>query len=40
MEGVHREKDDDIVYGYDLILEKISELGIREIEPRSDSRLY
>jgi hypothetical protein len=40
LEGVHLEKDDGIVYCYDLILEKTSQLGIREIEPRSDSRLY
>jgi len=40
LEGVHLEKDGDTVYCYDLILEKTSKLGIREIEPRSDSRLY
>ncbi|MEG2434129.1 MAG: hypothetical protein RSB25_21060, partial [Acinetobacter sp.] len=40
LEGIHLEKDGDTVYCYDLILEKTSKLGIREIEPRSDSRLY
>lgn len=40
LEGVHLEKDGDTIYCYDLILEKTSKLGIREIEPRSDSRLY
>lgn len=40
LEGVRLKKDRDIVYCYDLILEKTNKLGIREIEPRSDSRLY
>lgn len=40
LEGVHLEKDGDTVYCYDLILEKTRKIGIREIEPRSDSRLY
>lgn len=40
VEGVNLEKDGDIVYCYDLTLKKTSKLGIREIEPRSDSRLY
>ncbi|EFO1268499.1 hypothetical protein [Escherichia albertii] len=40
LEGVNLDKDDDTLYCYDLILEKTNELGIREIEPRSDSRLY
>jgi hypothetical protein len=39
LEGVHLEKDGDIQYCYDLILEKINKLGIRKIEPRSDARL-
>lgn len=40
LEGVCLENDDDNIYCYDLILEKTNSLGIREIEPRSDSRLY
>lgn len=40
LEGVHLKKDGGIVYCYDLILEKTNKLGIREIEPRSNSRLY
>ncbi|WP_238084965.1 hypothetical protein [Pseudescherichia vulneris] len=40
LEGAQLKRDSDVIYCYDLILEKINELGIREIEPRSDSRLY
>lgn len=40
LEGVNLKKDGDTFYCYDLILEKTSKLGRREIEPRSDSRLY
>ncbi|MWP61166.1 hypothetical protein [Gilliamella sp. Pas-s25] len=40
LEGVTLKKNGDIFYCYDLILEKISKLGKREIEPRSDARLY
>lgn len=40
LEGVHLDKEGDIFYCYDLILENTTELGIRNIEPRSDSRLY
>lgn len=39
LEGVHLERDGNILYCYDLILEKTNSLGVREIEPRSDSRL-
>ncbi len=40
LEGVHLKKDNDFSYCYDLILEKVDNLGLRDIEPRSDSRLY
>ncbi|WP_312466663.1 hypothetical protein [Pseudescherichia sp.] len=40
LEGAQLKRDSDVIYCYDLILKKINELGIREIEPRSDSRLY
>lgn len=40
LEGAQLKRDSDVIYCYDLILEKTNELGIREIEPRSDSRLY
>lgn len=40
LEGVHLDKEGDICYCYDLILENTTEPGIRNIEPRSDSRLY
>lgn len=33
-------KNGEILDCYDLILEKVSQIGIREIEPRSDSRLF
>ena len=40
LEGVHLKQNDDILYCYDLILEKVDKLGKRDIEPRSYSRLY
>ncbi|WP_194240450.1 hypothetical protein [Gilliamella sp. ESL0232] len=40
LEGVILKKNEDIFYCYDLILEKVSKIGRREIEPRSDCRLY
>lgn len=40
LEGVHLLKGGETVYCYDLIFEKTNQLGIRDVEPRSDSRLY
>lgn len=40
LEGVHLLNREEIVYCYDLTLEKVNQLGIRDVEPRSDSRLY
>ena len=30
----------EVVYAYDLILASVDKIGIRDVEPRSDSRLY
>ena len=40
LEGVHLLKGEETVYCYDLIFEKTNQLGIRDVEPRSDSRIY
>lgn len=40
LEGVHLLKGEEIIYCYDLIFERTNQLGTRDVEPRSDSRLY
>ena len=41
LEGVQlTDENNEIVYGYDLILSSINEIGIRQIEPRSESNVY
>lgn len=40
LEGVHLLNREEFIYCYDLILEKVNQLGIRDVEPRSNSRLY
>ncbi|ABS46611.1 MULTISPECIES: hypothetical protein [Yersinia pseudotuberculosis complex] len=41
LEGVQLvNEENEITYGYDVIMNSISELKVRTIEPRSDSRVY
>ena len=40
LEGVQLKNEDTTVYGYDLILKTVDKVGVRDLEPRSDSRLY
>jgi len=40
LQGVRLFRDGNPKCCYDLILEVVSEIGVREIEPRSDSRIY
>lgn len=39
LEGVHLLDGNNIIHCYDIMLEAITELGTRKIEPRADSRL-
>ncbi|MEG6182662.1 hypothetical protein UXP39_09340 [Enterobacter sichuanensis] len=40
LEGVHLLKGEETIYCYDLIFERTNQLGTRDVELRSESRLY